>query len=97
MKLSALKYVLLTIIAICLIKKSYQIFFVLDPYESKCVSKLVHANSVFSGVFFVSGEDESGTNAEIRNPQGNVVWSVKSYKNASFNLQVEKEGKNKHY
>lgn len=93
MKFAAFKYVFITLISICLIKKSFQIFFVLDPYESRCISKRVHDKSTFSGVYFVSGEDETGNVAVIKNTQGEIIWNANSHKNGSFNLYVENEGK----
>jgi len=92
MKFVAFKYILFTIIAICLIKKSYQIFFVLDPNETRCMSRKVPEKSTFSGVYFVSGEDETGNVAVIKNPNGDVIWNANSHKNGSFSLYVENEG-----
>jgi len=92
MKFAAFKYILFSLISICLIKKSYQIFFVLDPYESRCFSKRVPSKSNFSGVYFVSGEDETGNIAVIKNPNGDIIWNANSHKNGSFSLYVENEG-----
>lgn len=93
MKFAAFKYIFLTLISICLIKKSYQVFFVLDPYESRCISKRVQSKSTFSGVYYVSGEDETGNVAVIKNPNGDIIWNANSHKNGSFSLYVDNEGK----
>jgi uncharacterized Fe-S cluster-containing protein len=93
MKFAAFKYVFFTLISICLIKKSYQIFFVLDPYESRCISRHVPNKSTFSGVYFVSGEEETGNIAVIKSPNGDIIWTANSHKNGSYSLYVENEGK----
>lgn len=93
MKIKTFKYILFSLVTLCLIKKTYQIFFVLDPYESRCISKLIPEKSTFSGVYFVSGEDETGNIAVIKNPNNDIIWNANSHKNGSFSVNVEKEGK----
>ena len=93
MKNKTMKYLLFLILALCLINKSLQIFYVLDPYETRCISKLIFENSTFSGTYFASGEYETSNSAVIKNPQNEIVWKDNGHSNASFNLQVEKEGK----
>lgn len=92
MKNKTFKFLLFLVILVCLIRKSYEVFFVLDPYESRCISKKIHEKSNFSGLYFVSGEDETGNIAVIKNPLRETIWSANSHKSGSFNLYVEREG-----
>ena len=96
MKNNPLKYLIFLILALCLINKSYQVFYILDPHETRCISKLILENSIFSGAYFVSGETESNNSAVIKNSQGEIIWKDNGHTNGSFNLSVEKEGKLKH-
>ena len=93
MKNNPLHYMIFLILAFCLIKKSYQIFYILDPHETRCISKLILENSTFSGAYFVSGESEQNNNAVIKNPNKEIIWKDNGHSNGSFSLEVQKEGK----
>jgi hypothetical protein len=44
------------------ISPATSIFFILDPQENRCMSREMPEKSIFSGVFYVSGEREEDNN-----------------------------------
>jgi hypothetical protein len=72
-----------------LFENSLQIFFVLDPFEQRCISKEMQEKSNFSGVYFISGEREDGNKAMIKNSRGQIIWENHAQKSGSFNLYVQ--------
>lgn len=82
-----------TIILFCLINKTYQVFYVLDPHENRCITKHVNAATVFSGNYYFSGESELENSVYIRNPEQNTIWSDKGHTSGSFNFDVTNSGK----
>ena len=97
MKTKKLEYLLFLIISIILINNTNQIYFVLEPYENICMSKNLLEKSIFSGFYFISGEEETGNMAIIKNPENHIIWNTNSQKSGSFNLQIEKGGNNEKY
>jgi hypothetical protein len=93
MKNIAFHHMIFLILSFCLINKSYQVFYILDPLETRCISKLIPSNSTFSGSFYISGEFELNNNAAIKNNEGVVLWKQNGRSNGSFNLAIEHEGK----
>jgi hypothetical protein len=75
------------------INYSNQIFFILDPFEQRCISREMTQKSSFGGVYFISGEKEEGNRAYIKDSNNLIIWENKEQKNGSFNLVVEKEGR----
>ncbi len=84
--------VFLLIIIISSLEKTNQIYFVLDPYEIRCMSKMIMANSTFSGSYYATGEYEQMNLATIKNSNNEIIWRDEHHNSASFNLLVEKEG-----
>jgi hypothetical protein len=76
-----------------LFKLTNQVYVVLEPLEQRCVSKDMVAKSSFSGVYYVSGEQEESNKVYITNPKGKILWVLKDHKNGSFNVAAEEEGK----
>jgi hypothetical protein len=77
---------------IVMINYSSQIFFILDPFDTRCISKEFVARSSFTGVYFISGEKEESNRAYITDKDNHVIWSSLNQKNGSFNLYVESDG-----
>ena len=69
-----------------------QIFFILDPFEQRCISKEVEVGYPFTGVFFISGEHEESNKAFIKNQQNQVVWDLVGQKTGNFNYEVKTKG-----
>ncbi len=80
------------IILICT-KMTNSIFFILDPFEQRCISRDMKEKSHFSGVFFISGEQENGNKAMIRDSNNHVLWQAEGQKNAKFNYEIVNSGK----
>lgn len=77
---------------IIMINYSSQIFFILDPFDTRCISKEFVARSSFTGVYFISGEKEESNKAYITDSDNHLIWSSLDQKNGSFNLYVETDG-----
>jgi hypothetical protein len=92
-KISLIKIIMLFVF----INYSHQIFFILDPFDTRCVSKEFAARSSFTGVYFISGEKEESNKAYITDNNNHVIWSLNNQKNGSFNLYVEEEGKKRNF
>ena len=92
MKISKTKFLITFLSIFTLFKYTYQIFYILDPKESRCISKKLQEKSNFSGNYFVTGETELKNNAIIKNPKGEIIWKDDGHSNGSFNLQVDNEG-----
>jgi hypothetical protein len=69
-----------------------QVFFILDPLETRCISKEMVEKTSFGGVYFISGENEEGNRAFIKNNENQNIWENIGQKNGSFNLIVERAG-----
>jgi hypothetical protein len=82
------KRMIFFILIASMIQNSLQIFFVLDPYEQRCVSKNMFEKTSFSGVYFISGEKEEGNKVQIKNASGQVLWDAYGQKTGSFNLNI---------
>ena len=93
MKNTPFHYMIFLILAFCLINKTYQIIYILDPYETRCISKNIQSNSTFSGSYYVSGESEANNNAVIKDGSGSIIWKDNGHSNGSFNLEIKYEGK----
>lgn len=85
-------YLFLAILLLNFIKYTNEIFFVLDAYEQRCISKQMTSGSTFAGVYFISGEKEEGNKVTIKNPFGQDIQTLDGHKNGSFNYLIEKEG-----
>jgi hypothetical protein len=92
MNIKLLKFILFFLITISSINKTHQIYFVLDPYETRCISKMIKEKSTFSGSYYASGEYELMNSATIKNSNNEIIWRDENHSSASFNLSVEKEG-----
>lgn len=92
MKNNAQNYLIFLILLFCLINKSYQIFYILDPQELRCISKLIMSDSTFSGTYFVSGEEEESNKVVVKDPKGDVIWEDDGHSSGSFSLEVKDEG-----
>jgi hypothetical protein len=82
----------LCLIFLCLIDLSYQIFFILEPFEQRCISKDMDAQSNFSGVFFSSGDKEDSNRAIIKNSENQIIWELIGHSHGNFNLEVKANG-----
>ena len=51
-----------------------------------------HADSTFSGAYYVSGEEEQSNKAVIKNPKGEIIWHDDGHSSGSFNFDVKEEG-----
>lgn len=87
-----MKYILFFLITISSINKTHQIYFVLDPYETRCISKTIKEKSTFSGSYYGSGQNENNNIATIKNSSNEIVWKSENHNSSSFNFSVEKEG-----
>ena len=79
---------------IIMINYSSEVFFILEPFDTRCISKDFIARSSFTGVYFISGEKEESNKAYITDKDNHVIWSLVNQKNGSFNLYVESDGNN---
>ncbi len=84
-------YVSLMITMLCT-KMTNCIFFILDPYEQRCISRDMKEKSHFSGVYFISGEQEDGNKAVIKDSSNLVIWQAVGQKNAKFNYEIIHSG-----
>ena len=69
------------------------LFFILDPYEVRCISREMKENSTFTGVYFISGEKEDYNRAFIKSEDGIVLWQAYNQKTSNFNYIITKDGK----
>ena len=76
-----------------LINYSSQIFFILEAFDTRCISKEFLKGASFTGVYFISGEKEESNKAYITDSDNHIIWSLDNQKNGSFNLYVENDGK----
>jgi hypothetical protein len=74
------------------ITPAHGIFFILESFETRCMSKEMPEKSIFSGVYFISGEREEGNKAYIMNERGSILWQAMEQKNANFHLDVAQAG-----
>lgn len=76
----------------CFVKLSHQIFFILDPFEERCIYKEMDAKGTFAGVYYLSGEYEDRNRASVKNAQNQVIWELIGHKNGNFNLEIQSAG-----
>jgi hypothetical protein len=89
-----MKYlVYLSLLLFCFVDFSYEIFFILDPFEQRCISRNMIQGSNFNGVFFISGEHEVSNKAFIKNENNQIIWQLDGHKNGNFNYAVAAAGK----
>jgi hypothetical protein len=69
------------------------IFFIIDPYERKCISQEMKEHNFFNGVYFVSGSQEEANKVVIEDSNGHIIWASEHEKNGSFNLEIKQPGK----
>ena len=70
----------------------YSLYTNVDPYEKKCLTDYRMANSSFSVIYFVSGQEEEDNLATIEDKESNVLLKAQDYKNHSFNYVPENDG-----
>ena len=70
----------------------YSLYTNVDPYEKKCLTDYRMANSSFSVIYFVSGQEEEDNLATIEDNESNVLLKAQDYKNHSFNYVPENDG-----
>lgn len=68
------------------------LFFILEPFEQRCIYRQLNANTLFSGTFFFSGENEEANRVQIKNDNGIILWQALSSKHGDFNVQISNEG-----
>lgn len=68
------------------------LFFILDPFEQRCIYRELNTNSLFSGTFFFSGENEEANRVQIKNEHGNILWQALNSKHGDFQVQISTEG-----
>jgi hypothetical protein len=83
------------ILLLVLTQYTNQVFFILDPFEQRCISREMEEKATFSGVYFISGEKEENNRAFIKNSSHQELWRSDGHKNGSFNFVVERKGKKK--
>jgi hypothetical protein len=71
---------------------SHEIFFILDPFEERCISRQMEAQTSFGGVFYSSGEKEDSNKATIKNSENHIVWELAGQNHGNFNLETMAEG-----
>ncbi len=79
-------------ILISVFQYTNEIFFILDPFEQRCISREMEVRTSFAGVYYISGEKEEGNKALIKDSNNQIIWESNGQKNGSFNLFINTAG-----
>lgn len=90
MRKNLLKYVF--VFLVYFVDFTNEIFMILDPYETRCISRDMLLKSSFAGLYYISGEMEEGNKAYIKDNNNQIIWNADGQKNGSFNLIIELPG-----
>jgi hypothetical protein len=85
-------FIYVSLFLIFVITPATSIFFILDPMENRCMSREMPEKSIFSGVFYVSGEREEDNKAYIMNERGHILWQIQNQNKGNFHLDIAQAG-----